>query len=164
ADLAGHRDALAAAGAAGLTARLADARAVVRANAALGLGIVGGDAAGAATALGVCLRDDAAEGRTSAAPTPGRPGEPASAACAHDVVRALRGADGELAAQLVAMIRAHGHPAIGAALVRALDTADDPHARQICELVCARPAAVDLLCEAFERPGAQASAARGFAM
>lgn len=164
ADLAKQKDALAAAGVAGLVARLADARAPVRANAALGLGILGGDAPGVADALAVCLRDDDAELRMSAARALARLGEPAITACAHDLVRALRGADAGLAAQLVAMVRAHDHPAIGAALVRALDTTDDHHARQICELVCARPAAVDLLCDAFERPGAQASAARGFVM
>lgn len=164
ADLARQSDALAAAGVAGLVPRLADARAVVRANTALGLSMVGGDPPGVTDALAVCLRDDDAAVRRSAARALARLGEPAIAACAHDVVRALRGADAALAAQLVEMIRAHGHPAIGAALVRALDTTDDPHARQICELVCARPAAVDLLCDAFERPGAQASAARGFAM
>ena len=164
ADLAGQKDALAAAGVAGLVARLADARAAVRANVALGLGILGGEPASLADALAVCLRDDAAEVRMSAARALARLGEPAIAACAHDVVRALRGADAALAAQLGAMIRAHGHPAIAAALVRALDTTDDHHARQICELVCARPAAVEILCDAFERPGAQANVARGFAM
>ncbi|HMG55025.1 MAG TPA: HEAT repeat domain-containing protein [Kofleriaceae bacterium] len=164
ADLAKHKDALAAAGVAGLAPRLADARPAVRANTALGLGILGGDPASPADALAACLRDDAAEVRTSAARALARLGEPAIAACAHDLVRALRGADAALTAQLVAMIRAHGHPAIGAALVRALDTTDDHHARQICELVCARPAAVDLLCDAFGRPGAQANAARGFAI
>jgi hypothetical protein len=164
AELAAHKDALAAAGADGLVARLADARAVVRANAALGLGILGGAPASLADALAACLRDDAAEVRASAARALARLGEPAIAARAHDVVRALRGADAALAAQLVAMIRAHGHPAIGAALVRALDTTDDHHARQVCELVCARPDATDLLCNAFDRPGAQVHAARGFAM
>ncbi len=164
ADLARQKEALATAGVAGLAPRLADARAVVRANAALGLSMVGGDAPGVAEALAVCLRDDDAGVRMSAARALARLGEPAIAACAHDVVRALRGADAALAAQLGAVVRAHGHPAIGAALVRALDTADDHHARRICELVCARPAAVELLCEAFERPGAQANAARGFAM
>ena len=163
ADLAKHKDALAAAGVAGLAPRLADARAVVRANSALALSLIG-DPAGVADALAVCLRDDAADVRMSAARALARLGEPAIAACAHDVVRALRGADAALTAQLVAMLRAHGHPAIGAALVRALDTTDDRHARQICELVCARPTAADLLCEAFDRPGAQANAARGFAM
>lgn len=169
ADLAGAKDALAAAGAAGLVARLSDARPAVRANAALGLGIVAssgsaGDPVGLADALAVCLRDDAAEVRLAAARALARLGEPAIAACAPDVVGALRGADPALAAQLVALLRAHDHPAIGAALIRALDTAGDAHARQICELVCARPGAVELLCEAFERSGARAGAARGFAM
>jgi hypothetical protein len=171
ADLARAKDALAAAGAAGLVARLSDARPAVRANAAFGLGIVAssgsgsaGDPAGLADALAVCLRDDAAEVRLAAARALDRLGEPAIAACAPDVVGALRGADPALTAQLVALLRAHGHPAIGAALVHALDTADDAHARQICALVCARATAVELLCEAFERSGARASAARGFAM
>lgn len=164
ADLARHKDALAAAGAAGLVPRLADARAVVRANTALALSLVGGDAPGMAEALAVCLRDDAADVRASAARALARLGAPAIAACAHDVVRALRGADAALTAQLVAMIRAHTDPAIDAALVRALDTTDDHHARQICELVCARPSAVDLLCEAFDRPGARSHAARGLVL
>jgi hypothetical protein len=169
ADLARAKDALAAAGAAGLVARLSDARPAVRANAALGLGIVAasgsaGDPVGLADALAVCLRDDAAEVRLAAASALARLGGPAIAACAPDVVGALRGADPALAAQLVALLRAHDHPAIGAALIHALDTAGDAHARQICELVCARPGAVELLCEAFERSGARASAARGFAM
>jgi HEAT repeat protein len=164
ADLAKHKDALAAAGVAGLAPRLADARAAVRANTALGLSLVAGDAPGVTAALAVCLRDDAAEVRMSAARALARLGEPAIVARAHDLVRALRRADAALTAQLVAMIRAQSDAAIDAALVRALDTTEDHHARQICELVRARPAAVDLLCEAFERPGAQANAARGFAM
>jgi HEAT repeat protein len=163
-ELVRQKAALIAAGVAGLAPRLADARAVVRANTALGLSMVGGDAPGVIDALAVSLRDDAAGVRMSAARALARLGEPAIAAGAHDVVRALRGADAALAAQLVAMIRAHGHPAIDAALVRALETTDDHHARRICELLCARPAAVELLCEAFDRPGARANAARGFVM
>lgn len=162
AELAKGKDALAAAGLGGLAPRLADVRPVVRANAALGLGVIGGD--GAVGALAACLRDDDADVRMSAARAIARLGEPAIAACANDLVRALRGADAALATQLGTMLRGSGDPAIAAALIRGLDTADAAHALRICELVCARPAGVDLLCEAFDRPGAQANVARGFVM
>lgn len=154
---------LTAAGVAALAPRLADARGVVRANAALALGVLG-DAPGVVDALAVCLRDDDADVRASAARALARLGETAIAACAGDVVRGLCGGDAALAAQLAAMVRASASPAIGVALVGALETVDEHYAGPLLELLCARPDAVELLVAAFERPGAQASAARGFIM
>ncbi len=160
-ELAKAKAALIAAGIAGLVPRLADARAAVRANAALALGVIGG---APVDAVAVGLRDDDADVRLATARALERLGEAAVVASAHDLVRALRGADATLAAQLATMLRAHAHPAIAAALARGLETADAHHALQICELICARPAGIDLLCEAFARPGAQANVARGFVM
>ena len=164
ADLGKSKAALTAAGVAGLAPRLADPRPAVRANTALALGVLGDAAPGVADALAVCLRDDDDDVRMSAARGLARLGEAAIAACAPDVIRALRNATAPLAAQLDAMIRASADPAVGVALVRALDTPDDHHARDLCALVCARPDAVDLLGTAFDRPGAQAAVARGFVM
>lgn len=159
-ELAKHKDALAAAGLAGLLPRLADARPAVRANATLGLGVIGGgpDVIGA---IAVGLRDDDAAVRLSAAHAIGRLGEGAVAAAASALVQALRGAEPALTAQLTAMLRS-ADPAVAAALVRGLDTDDLAHGSQVAALVCARPDGVDLLCEAFERAGAQANVARAF--
>jgi HEAT repeat protein len=163
-ELAAAQKVLAAAGAVGLAAHLHDARAAVRANAARALGTLGAEALPAAGALAVCLRDDAAEVRVAAAQAIDRIGDAAVIASAHDLVRALRGADPALAAQLAATLRARAHAAIDDALGRGLDTDDARHAERICELLCARPAALDLLCEAFARPPSQATAARGLVM
>jgi hypothetical protein len=163
-ELEAAKGALIAAGVAGLVPRLADVWAAVRANVALALGVVGGDVAGIADAMAVCLRDDEVSVRTSAARALARLGGPAVAACAAAIVRALAGAEPPLAALLVALLRAHDDPAIDAALVRGLDTSDDRVADTLLELICARPHAVELLAEAFDRPGGQAAAARGFVM
>lgn len=160
-ELARRKDALVAAGVAGLARRLADNRPVVRSNSALALGVLG-DVPGVTDALVACLRDDAADVRMGAARALARLGEGAIAACAHDLVRALGAGDDALAAQIAATLRAHAHPAIDAALARGLDTASADQAMQVCELVCGRPAAIELLCEAFAWPGAQANVARGF--
>jgi HEAT repeat protein len=162
-DLAKHQVAIAAVGVAGLVPRLGDVRVPVRANTALALGLLA-DAPGVLDALAICLRDDDAVVRLGAARALARLGEAAVAAGADGLVTALASADLPLAAQLTAMLRAHAHPAVAAALARGLDTADDHRARVITELVIARPDAADVFGLAFAAPGAQPHAARGLVM
>jgi len=163
-ELVAAKSALAAAGVAGLAAHLNDGRAAVRMNAALALGTFESDALSAAGALAVCLRDDVAEVRLAAARSIARLGDAAVIASAPDLAGALREADAPLAAELAGMLRSRTHAAIDQALVRGLDTNDERHAQRICELVCARPAGLDLLCDAFTRATSQANAARGLVM
>ncbi|MCX5746139.1 MAG: HEAT repeat domain-containing protein [Proteobacteria bacterium] len=163
-ELARAKAVLGAATVAGLAPHLADARAVVRANAALGLGTLGAEALTLTDALAVGLRDDVAEVRIATARALDRLGDAAVAACAPALVRAMGDAEAGFEAQLAGMLRTRAHPAIDEALARGLDTADARHAQHLCELVCARPAALDILCEAFGRPSAQPNAARGFVM
>jgi HEAT repeat protein len=163
-ELAKAKAVLAAAGAAGVAAHLADARAAVRANAVTALAVIGGDAQVVAQLVAVCLRDDAAEVRLATSRALDRLGDAAVAARAHDLVRALVDGDAALATQIAAMLRSRAHPTIDAALGHALDFVDPSDARPICELVCERPGGVDILCAAFERPGAAVNAARGFVM
>lgn len=161
-ELAAGKAALAAAGVAGLAGHLGDARTVVRVNAAHALGALGAEAA--AEALAVALRDDAPEVRLAAARALDRLGEPAVVAAAPDLVRALRDADAQLATQIATLLRTRTSAAIDHALDRGLDTPDAGHAHRICEIACARPHGLDLLCTAFLRPTAQANAAHGLVM
>jgi HEAT repeat protein len=161
AELAKHKAAIAAVGIAGLVPRLGDASVATRANTALAFGVLG-DSAEVRAAVAICLRDDAAEVRLGAARALVRLGDDAIAACATPLVRALGHADAPLAAQLTTMLRAATQPAIAAALAGGLDTEDDHRARQLLELITARPDAPEILGAAFARPGAQAHAARGF--
>jgi HEAT repeat protein len=159
-ELGKAKAAFSAAGVGGLAAHLGDARAAVRANAAAGLGALGADSLAAMDALAACLRDDDADVRLAAARALDRVGDAAVAACAPDLVRALRDADDRLAAQLATML---GRAAsVDGALGRALDGADGPHARRILDIVCTRPSALDVLADAFLRPSAAGNAARGF--
>ena len=162
AKLASAKAVLAAVGVEGVAAHFSDPRTVVRTNAARALGALASDAA--AGALAVCLRDDAAAVRIAGARAIDKLGDVAVLASAHDLVAALRDADAALATQLTTMLRTRSHAAIDQALARGLDTGDERHAQRICELVCARPAALELLCEAFARETSQANAARGLAM
>ena len=164
AQLGAARPALAAAGALGVAAHLGDGRTAVRVNAARALGALGADALPAAGALAVCLRDDVAEVRLAAAQALDRLGDAAVLAIAGDLVAALRDADPALAAQLAGMLRTHAHAAIDQALARGLDTTDERHGQRICELVCARPTGLAILCDAFARATGQVNAARGFVM
>ena len=161
AELAKHLAAIAVVGIAGLVPRLGDVEVALRANTALAFGLLG-DSAAVRDALAICLRDDAAEVRLGAARALARLGDDAIAGCAEPLVRALGGADAPLAAQLTTMLRAATQPAIAAALARGLDTNDDHRARQLLELIAARPDAPEVLGAAFANPGAQAHAARGF--
>lgn len=163
-ELAAAKPALAAAGVAGLAAHLNDGRAAVRMNAVLALGTFESDALPAASALAVGLRDDVAEVRLAAARAIARLGDAAVIASAPDLVGALREADAPLAAELAGMLRSRAHAAIDQALARGLDTSDERHGQRICELVCARPAGLDLLCDAFTRATSQVHAVRGLVM
>jgi hypothetical protein len=131
---------------------------VVRLNAVRALATLTADAAGA---LAVCLRDDVAEVRLAAARAIDKLGDAAVIASASDLVAALRDADAQLADQLASMLRTRAHAAIDQALARGLDTHDERHADRICALLCARPAGLDLLCDAFIHAPSQAQAARG---
>ena len=164
AQLGAARPALAAVGPLGLAAHLGDGRTAVRLNAVRALGALGADALPAASALAVCLRDDVAEVRIAAARALDRLGDPAVIAIAADLVAALRDADPALAAQLASMLRTRAHAAIDQALARGLDTPDERHGQRVCELVCARPTGLAILCDAFTRATGQVHAARGLVM
>ncbi len=144
------------AGVDGLTAHLNDPRLVVRTNVATALGRLG---AAAAPALAIALRDHAPEVRIATATAIG---DATTLALADDLVRALR--DDVLAAHVAGLLRARKDSAIDAALARGLDGASAVHAQRMCELIVARPSAVETLCAAFAQPGAQASAAAGFVL
>lgn len=170
--------ALAAAGAAGLVDRMTDVRPAARANAALGLGVLGGDALLHTHALAACLRDDAPEVRLAAARALDKLGDEAVAASARDLIHALGDPDPQLAQRIADALRArksrpspdkHDPAAakspgevIDDALGRALDAAPEPLASRVLELVCARGLAIDILSDALERPMARALAAKGF--
>src|SRR5262249_14812396 len=75
-------------GVADLVAHLQDGRDIVRANAALALGALGPAAAGAATSVGVRLRDDSPRVRLAAASALDKLGDAAVVETAGDLVRA----------------------------------------------------------------------------
>jgi HEAT repeat protein len=165
AELEKHRPELERVGAADFTAYLQDGRDVVRANAATALGVLGPAAAGAARALGVRLRDDAARVRLAAAQALDRLGDAAVVETADDLVGALRDADAQVAEACAAVIRARKGKMIGA-LVRGLETDDPRHGRRIVELINVFPDATEMLCEAFAHPAVnvQVNAALGLGL
>lgn len=162
AEIASGKAVLAAVGVGGIAAHLNDARLVVRTNVAVALGTLDADPIAAAGALAVALRDSAIEVRIAATRSIDRLGDAAVGAVVDDLVHALR--DDGLATQVAGTLRARTSASIDAALARGLDTTDPQHAHRICELLDARPAGADLLCEAFGRTRSQANAARGLAM
>lgn len=152
-------------GVADLTAYLTDGRDVVRGNAALALGALGGASAGSALPLGVLLRDDAARVRLSAAQALDKIGDAAVIETADYLVGALRDADEKVAETVAAVIRARKTRMIGA-LVRGLETDDPRHGRRIVEVINALPDASEILCDAFESPAVnvQVNAAVGLGL
>ena len=148
-----------------LTAYLTDGRDVVRANAALGLGVLGAASQSAALPLGVLLRDDAAKTRLAAAQALDRIGDAAVIETADYLVGALRDADEKVAETVAGVLRARKTKMIGA-LVRGLDTGDPRHGKRVAEVINVLPDASEILCDAFESPAVntQVNAALGLGM
>jgi len=144
---------------------LQDGRDVVRANAATALGALGPAAAGAATTLGVRLRDDSPRVRLAAAQALDKLGDGAVVETAGDLVRALGDADDKVTAACAQVIRARKGRMISA-LVRGLETDDPAHGRRIAELINVFEDATEILCDAFESPAVnvQVNAAIGLGM
>jgi HEAT repeat protein len=152
-------------GVADLTAHLTDGRDVVRANAALALGVLGAAAQGSALALGVLLRDDSPKVRLAAAQALDRIGDPAVIETADYLVGALRDADDKVADTISGILRARKSRMI-TALVRGLETDDPRHGKRIVQVINALPDASELLCDAFDSPAGnvQVNAALGLGM
>jgi len=165
AELEKHRPELERVGAEDFTAYLQDGRDVTRANAATALGVLGPAAAGAARALAVRLRDDAARVRLAAAQALDRLGDAVVIETADDLVGALRDADEQVAEACAAVIRARKGRMIGA-LVRGLETDDPRHGRRIVELINVFSDASEILCDAFGSPAVnvQVNAALGLGL
>jgi HEAT repeats len=165
AELDAHKATIDKVGVADFIEYLQDGRDVVRANAATALGALGPAAAGAATTLGVRLRDDAARVRLAAAQALDKLGDAAVVETAGDLVRALGDADDKVTAACAQVIRARKGRMIGA-LVRGLETDDPAHGRRIAELINVFEDATDILCDAFESPAVnvQVNAAIGLGM
>jgi len=152
-------------GVADLTGHLQDGRDIVRANAALALGVIGAAAASAALALGTLLRDDSPRVRMSAAQALDKVGDAAVVEVADHLVGALGDSDEKVAEVVAGVLRARKGKMIGA-LVRGLESDKPNHGRRIAELINAFDDAVDILCDAFENPGVnvQVNAALGLGM
>jgi HEAT repeat protein len=153
------------AGVGDLTMYLTDGRDVVRANAALGLGVLGAASQGSALPLGVLLRDDAPKTRLAAAQALDRIGDAAVIETADYLVGALRDADDKVAETVAGVLRARKTRMIGA-LVRGLETDDPRHGKRILEVINVLPDAQEILCDAFESPAVnvQVNAATGLGM
>lgn len=148
-----------------LSAYLTDGRDVVRANAALALGVLGGAAATAALPLGVLLRDDSPRVRQAAAQAIDRIGDAAVVETGDYLVGALRDADDKVAETVIGVLRSRKARVTGA-LVRGLETDDSRHGKRIVEVINALPDAVEILCDAFESPAVnvQVNAAVGLGL
>jgi HEAT repeat protein len=148
-----------------LAAYLTDGRDVVRANAALALGVLGAAAQGSALPVGVLLRDDSPKVRLAAAQALDRIGDPAVIETADYLVGALRDADDKVADTVAAVLRARKTRMISA-LVRGLETDDPRHGRRIAEVINVLPDASEILGDAFESPAVnvQVNAALGLGM
>jgi hypothetical protein len=153
------------AGVADLTGHLQDGRDVVRANAALALGVIGAPAASAALGLGTLLKDDAAKVRLAAAQALDKVGDATVIEVADHLVGALGDTDDKVAEVVANVIRARKARMISA-LVRGLETDKPNHGRRIAELINVFEDAVDILCDAFESPAVnvQVNAALGMGM
>jgi HEAT repeat protein len=142
-----------------------DGRDAVRANAATALGAIGPAAAGAASAIGVRLRDDNPRVRLASAQALDRLGDAAVVETGDDLVGALRDADDKVAATCAQVLRARKGKMIGA-LVRGLETDDPRHGKRIVEVINVFPDANEILSDAFESPAVnvQVNAALGLGM
>jgi len=139
------------AGVADLMGHLADGRDVVRANAALALGVLGTASTSAALSLGTLLKDDSAKVRLAAAQALDKVGDAAVIEVADHLVGALADTDEKVAEVVGSVIRARKGRMIGA-LVRGLETDKANHGRRIGELLAVFEDAVDTLCVALESP------------
>lgn len=141
-----------------------DGRAIVRANAATALGVIGAPALGWVSGLGVLLRDDDMKVRIQAAQALDKIGDDAVREAAPFLVGALRG-DAEVAKTCQGVLRARKTKVL-TALVKGLETDDDTHARRILEVINALPDACEILCDAFDSPAenVQVNAAIGIGM
>ena len=153
------------AGVADLAGHLQDGRDVVRANAALALGVIGAPATSAALGLGTLLKDDAPKVRLAAAQALDKVGDAAVIEVADHLVGALGDSDEKVAEVVATVIRARKGRMI-TALVRGLETDKPNHGRRIAELINVFDDAVDILCDAFESPAVnvQVNAALGMGM
>ncbi|MEO8843395.1 MAG: HEAT repeat domain-containing protein [Kofleriaceae bacterium] len=153
------------AGVADLAGHLQDGRDVVRANAALALGVIGAPAGSAALGLGTLLKDDAPKVRLAAAQALDKVGDAAVIEVADHLVGALGDTDDKVAEVVASVIRARKGRMISA-LVRGLETDKPNHGRRIGELINVFDDAVDILCDAFESPAVnvQVNAALGMGM
>ncbi len=165
ADLEKAKAAVTAAGMGDLTAHLTDGREVVRANAAMALGLLGAPAAGSVRNLAVLLRDDSPRARLSAAQAIDKLGDPAVIEVADNLVGALGDSDASVAEAAAAVIKARKARMLGA-LVRGLESDRPNHGRRICELINVFEDAPEILCDAFVNPGVnvQVNAALGLGM
>ncbi|HVV87844.1 MAG TPA: HEAT repeat domain-containing protein, partial [Kofleriaceae bacterium] len=145
----------------GLLPFLADGRAVVRANAATGLGAQGARAVPYATTIAALLRDDDAQVRVAVARALDQLGDDAVVAVAPQLVRALA-ADPSTADACRAALAARKEK-VEAALAAGLDTLDATHGARVADLIVALPNGRDLLFAAFDGPAyhAQVNAAIG---
>jgi len=160
-DLAAARGALAAED---LIAHLQDGRAVVRANAATALGVLGLTSREVVRPLAVLLRDDDMRVRIRAAGALHQLGDAAVRDTADYLVGALSG-DREVADACAEVLRPRGGRVL-TALVRGLDTSSEVHARRILDLIVVQEDAGETLCDAFESPieNVQVNAATGLGM
>jgi HEAT repeat protein len=147
-----------------LAAYLADGRSVVRANAATALGCVGAAARGHAVAVAVLLRDDDPRVRIAAAGALDKLGDDAVRETGDYLVGALRG-DAEVA-KAVAPVLVARKARVLTALIKGLETDDEPHGRRILEVINALPDAGEILLDAIESPAenVQVNAALGIGM
>lgn len=165
ADLEKAKAAVTAAGVGDLTAYLTDGREVVRANAAVGLGLLGAASAGSVRNLAVLLRDDSPRARLAAAQAIDKLGDPAVIEVADSLVGALGDVDEQVAAAVAAVVKARKARMLGA-LVRGLESDRPNHGRRICELINVFEDAAEVLTDAFASPAVnvQVNAALGLGM
>jgi HEAT repeat protein len=114
--------------------------------------------------MAVLLRDDDNRVRIAAANAIDKLGDDAVREAAPFLVGALRG-DAEVAKTCAKVLGARRAKVLGA-LLKGLETDDEPQARRILEVINALPDACEILCDAFESPAenVQVNAAMGIGM
>ncbi|HEY4057096.1 MAG TPA: HEAT repeat domain-containing protein, partial [Kofleriaceae bacterium] len=147
-----------------LVGYLQDGRGVVRANAATALGAMGPAVAGAATSLGVLLRDDDMKVRIAAAQALDKLGDDAVKEVGAFLVGALRG-DADVAKAVAPVLTARKAKVL-TALLKGLETDDPAHAGRILDVINALSDACEILIDAFDSPAenVQVNAAIGIGM
>ena len=147
-----------------LVTYLTDGRAIVRANAATAIGVLGAAARGAVIAVGVLMRDDDPKVRIQAAGAVDKMGDDAVKDAVEYLVSALRG-DADVA-KAVAGVLAPRKTRVLTGLLKGLETDDETQAKRILELLGALPDSCEILCDAFASPAenVQVNAAIGIGM